>query len=66
MNEVTEWFEPEIKPVRKGMYQRNWECHHLTEQSDYFDGDDWYVIGGIDMMSPSINNLQWRGLANKP
>lgn len=72
---LTDWFEPDVKPKLKGVYQRNYE-----EASDYvaieyanFDGKHWWRLGHTPQGALNRGNtpsraqaLPWRGLAEKP
>jgi hypothetical protein len=72
--EYTEWFPPEIKPVRNGLYLlkhgRNSECWHMG----YWNGAGWYgavsAFNGhctdMDLLGGgwNHNNYYWRGLTH--
>jgi len=64
MNEVTQWFPPEIMPKHKGHYQRDWSLDYLIESPDYFDGQYWYLVEDENKFSLP-NDKPWRGIANK-
>lgn len=68
---VTQWFGGEVKPKRKGVYQREyadgfgiWFC--------YWDGDKFCAGASSPEKAATytpmagIVNLPWRGLAVKP
>lgn len=64
---LTEWYPAEIKPVRAGLYQRDWEIQRLTELPDYFDGESWrYYEAERGPFGRQPNNRPWRGLAGQP
>lgn len=68
---VTPWFHGNVKPKRKGVYERmlsngfSWFC--------YFDGKRWRYGGGaapedvvVRELSSFDQNMRWRGLASDP
>ena len=72
---LTDWFPPEVLPVRPGWYQREYSAHsnrsaRLNEIPDYFDGKHWYLgYGGGGHASIPVSNptfMRWRGLAKPP
>lgn len=64
--QLTDWYPAEVKPVRKGWYERNW--HFSFASLDWFDGMDWHNgIGDGDFdPDPSSAHIKWRGLASDP
>lgn len=59
---LTDWFPPEIKPVRKGLYHayRVGEWHTLK----YWNGKRWEQYKGAPWKIAQNHN--WRGLAADP
>lgn len=55
---VTEWYPPEIMPVRNGWYERDYGDYILK---DYFDGR--FFSRGYGYLNTL---LPWRGLTEKP
>lgn len=67
----TEWFPADVKPVRVGVYQR--EYWSTCIGFSHWDGERWGA--GYDEFSlaaehagtrSSFQELRWRGLAEKP
>lgn len=60
---LTPWYPPEIKPVRKGFYERKWNIrdNYGTFFRDRWDGQHWNWHG--EMWEGPYS---WRGLAEKP
>mgnify|MGYP001051620624 CR=1 FL=1 len=65
--ELTPWFPAEVKPVRKGFYERDYGFEQ-EDIADYWDGNAWWVIPTYDLTEriPGLPVLPWRGLAKKP
>ncbi len=67
---LTEWFPGDVKPVRKGVYQRRFGDGCVVFSR--WNGRAWmYAHGTIQVAFletfPTHNtNLKWRGLAEKP
>lgn len=64
---LTEWFPADVKPVRKGLYQRNYIGYGITKVPDRWDGKKWwvrYADGSGEF--PAKTNRPWRGLASDP
>jgi hypothetical protein len=67
MSKLTPWFRPEIKPVRKGWYERKWASELSRDNFDYWNGKRWYsAINGVRSEIPTMYVLAWRGLAVNP
>lgn len=65
--ELTDWYPPEVKPVRVGFYQRKYISAAALETPDYWNGKKWFVCPGPGMLTFEARAaLQWRGLARKP
>lgn len=72
MIEYTEWFPPEQKPVREGLYlikyARGSDCWYMA----YWHKGTWYSAGVAADGRPANRTYQlghhywWRGLANNP
>ncbi len=70
--EYTDWFPPEIKPVRNGLYLVKYgsrsDCWHMA----FWNGSGWYGAGSalhgrctlMDLLGGSWghNDYHWRGL----
>lgn len=72
---LTDWFEPDVKPKLKGVYQRNYkdESSYVSTAYANFDGKFWFRLGytpqgALDRgNAPSrAQELPWRGLAEDP
>lgn len=64
---MTGWFPPHIKPVRVGLYQRDWGIQAFTDDLDWWDGRDWRVFYADGNFGVGMScKLQWRGLAEDP
>jgi hypothetical protein len=64
---LTPWFQPEVKPARKGFYERDYGFGD-EDIADYWDGRSWWVVP-IDFPTERLAgspSLPWRGLAEKP
>jgi hypothetical protein len=72
---LTPWFPADVRPVRPGFYEREWESISTIIDAgkflnDYFDGDLWT----LSFHDKSLNaakiigkfDLRWRGLAEDP
>lgn len=59
--QMTEWYPPEIKPVRVGIYQTDM---YVGPVWTYWDGYDWrkYETGKVML----FQGRHWRGLATDP
>ena len=71
---LTDWIPGNVKPVRVGVYQREYDNGGLLRPIwyCYWNGDFWSVYGETPkdalyrcLESPA-QNLPWRGLAEKP
>jgi hypothetical protein len=67
---LTDWFPGSTKPVRKGVYQREYTYGKSTQsQYCYWDGEFWYM-GGLTVDAAVRNfpldapnqSLPWRGV----
>jgi hypothetical protein len=71
---LTEWFPGDVKPVRRGVYERDFgDGTHLTFSGfSRWTGSRWAWRGATpdeaaSEKAMSINyGLRWRGLAEKP
>lgn len=66
--DVTPWFPASVRPVRVGLYQRNYgDPRYLNKVPDYWDGFAWLVVT-IDgnRFFTNASGLQWRGLRQPP
>ncbi len=70
---LTPWYPPEIKPVRSGVYQRNFDTtgmgEPITGYSKYFEPlDVWFFYANTveeadkETVISSVYDLPWRGL----
>ena len=62
---ITRWFQPDVKPVRVGMY----ECKRCVEMGrpetlHYWSGRRWYMARN-DLIGDLVP-FKWRGLAFPP
>lgn len=74
--EVTDWFDGDVEPVRKGLYQRavmRRAAPHQVAVYSYWDGQRWSFNGSTpkeayrDRKFRSLSQfLPWRGLAQEP
>lgn len=63
MSKYTDWYPPEIKPVRIGFYQRKYRpTFSLADDPDYWDGHDWYICFFGRKLRRASDALPWRGL----
>jgi hypothetical protein len=58
--QMTEWYPPEIKPVRVGVY-KTW--YGLIKKDAFWDGRVWRALGGYEL---AFQDRGWRGLAADP
>jgi hypothetical protein len=70
MNELTDWFPPEIKPVRIGVYQRqfsNYSSYSWWNGKHFSIGREFPSALDIHSAQESVfQNKPWRGLSVKP
>lgn len=60
VRKLTDWFPGDVKPARKGIYQRDYGIDSIE---DYWSGRVWrYAENGTVCLS---QNRPWRGLAEK-
>ena len=63
---VTPWFPADVKPVRKGYYQRQYRDSCMW-WPDKWDGKEWKLCNEDGtIIGPSFNDMPWRGLAFGP
>ena len=71
---LTQWHDGKVKPVHKGIYERN-TFNGKPKSYSYFDGNFWrpyaHTIGAALTNSKcnwisSYQDSRWRGLAIKP
>lgn len=74
---LTPWFKGDVKPARKGVYQREYGAGCRTDiRFSYWDGARWRWPSKESAETASdhwrcrppsaIVNLRWRGLASEP
>lgn len=64
---LTEWFPANVKPVRKGFYQREYESEWMIGYCDFWDGEEWILMSITGLPTgPVTTQLRWRGLASDP
>ncbi len=74
---LTPWFPPEIKPMRKGVYQVAYWSQERPSYAKWFNGIWRGSYSGISAETLRLadadnrhqnyrQNLEWRGLARKP
>lgn len=61
MNEVTPWFDGELKPVRVGLYERCTDSGFVLYS--WWNGEDWYA--GPALKRSLWQNIRWRGLTQQ-
>lgn len=61
MSKFTPWYPPEIKPVRKGMYQRRMEWGRISNGRWDTKRAIW-LSGGNAECSSIFQESEWRGL----
>lgn len=70
-NKLTPWFPPDVKPVRKGIYEiktpfgqrySTW----LGNKWSYWSADLDKAKGMSGIGDHGLNRYHWRGLAEKP
>lgn len=67
---LTPWFDPQVKPKRKGVYQTNW----FGDGYSWFNGKEWanQRLTAYDAWEDrywtedAVQDKAWRGLAEKP
>jgi hypothetical protein len=68
---ITDWFPGSVKPVRKGVYQREYTYGKTPNvQYCYWDGEHWFMgkhsadgaLGVIDLGLAPNQSLPWRGV----
>lgn len=64
---LTPWFDGDVKPVRPGIYERNYHSAFI-EPKDYWDGQKWMLSFNGTTASDIISGIRlpWRGLARRP
>lgn len=63
--ELTPWFPGDVKPVRVGLYQREWDLAANLNDPDYWDGKQWRYNGPGGWRA-GRQDRRWRGLASDP
>ena len=68
---LTPWFPGDVKPVRVGHYERDWDGdgNALKLSPDFWNGDSWeavYFVGDRERSKYTPQDHPWRGLAEKP
>lgn len=70
---LTPWFPAKVKPVRKGVYQRDYGVDGLGIEFCYWDGNRWGLFGYTPddakswaYLPTGYGKCKWRGLAEKP
>lgn len=65
---LTDWFGENVRPVRVGWYERDWDhVHKFRERLDYWDGSRWFLgDGSMGYSDPGLVPRRWRGLAEDP
>lgn len=59
---LTDWFEGAVKPVRKGVYQREYIYGKAkVPYYCYWDGKQWSSSGDFKSVAPN-QSLRWRGV----
>ena len=73
MSKLTQWHSGGVKPVHKGVYERDYKNTGIITALPYskFIKGNWTIGGTIkeaaqEYFISSQQNLPWRGLANKP
>lgn len=59
----TKWYAADVKPVRRGYYERDYLTNFLTAIPDYWDGRAWYLCNRDVRICKSREPRKWRGLA---
>ena len=68
---LTPWFPANVKPVRVGYYERDWDGagNAWGIEPDYWNGKAWeavYLNGTREEAEFTEQSAPWRGLAKKP
>lgn len=65
---LTDWIDPEVKPIIKGWYERDYGHEQINKDFDYWDGKKWWYGTGRGKKSGLvlIHERRWRGLAENP
>lgn len=64
---LTPWFPADVKPVRVGLYQREYDINSFTLIPDLWDGTNWILLGiNGNHLGEAIAARPWRGLASDP
>ena len=64
---LTPWFPGTVKPVRAGVYERQYFREQLETRYSYWNGEEWLVWGRTPNMAKEesrisgLQNLPWRG-----
>lgn len=77
MEKLTQWYPPEVKPVREGVYENGTYSRRTNEITggcyQYWNGAWWGSVSAIvsgayrDRDEKSLyQNDPWRGLAERP
>jgi hypothetical protein len=62
--QVTDWIPANVKPTRRGWYERQYVLPELEAQRDYWDGTQFRLDAKHG--TPACLALPWRGLASDP
>ncbi len=66
---LTPWFRADVKPVRVGFYERQWNVAGWSREQclGYWDGWCWRYVGkNREIEDVAYSNRRWRGLAYDP
>lgn len=60
----TQWFDASVKPVRPGLYERQYRSAYQTSIPDMWDGEKWMLRHTQgEILRPAWDPLPWRGIA---
>lgn len=72
MIQLTDWFPEDVKPVRKGVYERDYRHSGMEFQFCLWNGKCWgegcrtVRLAEQSRLASLWPDLPWRGLAEKP
>jgi len=69
--ELTDWISGDLKPVRDGVYQRNFFNipvikFSMFKEGIWYWGDECFAIAATETDIAPLQELPWRGLSSNP